>query len=179
MKKFFPILIITFFLVANFVEAVAVKVKPSEIKIEAEVGVLTKEEIIIENPDNNVALFEVYLDNFSDWIKIKPGSFILESKKSQKVVLEIKNQETGIFSTTVSVVAKPLSERQFKANSGIKIPLEIKISEERAGFWLASILRSFGKLAENQQNLIYISSIIFILVLFGLLARRKNKILKK
>lgn len=174
-KKILPILIIISFLATNSVQAVAVKVNPSEIKIEANAGVLTEKEIIIENPGENVALFEVYPDNFSDWIKVRPESFILESGKSQKVILEIKNKEIGVFSTMISVVAKPLSEREFKANAGVKIPLEIRTSEKKSELWLASILGNFGRLFKNQQDLIYILSIIFILVLFGLLMVRKKK----
>ena len=173
-KKNILILAAIFLFTASSVIAVSIKVSPSEVKIETNAS-LTKKEIIIENPGNSVALFEVYLDNFFDWVKIKPESFILEGGKSQKVILEIKNKETGIFSTTISVVAKPLSEREFKANAGVKIPLEIRISEEKAGFWSASLLENFKRLFGNQQNLIYILIIIVILVLFGLLMVKNKK----
>lgn len=176
MRKILPILIIIFFLTANFVEAVAVKVNPSEIKIEANAD-LTKKEIIIENPGNNVALFEVYPDNFSDWIRIEPESFILESGKSQKVILEIKNKEIGIFSTMISVVAKPLSEREFKANAGVKIPLEIRIAQREKLNFLAAISQSI-KIFREPKNLIFIFIIILILTLAGILIKRKKRISK-
>lgn len=175
MKKILLILIIVSFLAANSVQAVAVKVNPSEIKIETSAN-LTEKEIIIENPGNNVALFEVYLDNFSDWVKVKPESFILESGKSQKVTLEIKNKETGVFFTTISVIAKPLAEREFKANAGVKIPLEVRVSEKKAELWLASILGNFGRLLKNQRDLVYILSIIFILVGFLVIRKKKAKL---
>lgn len=164
---------------ANFAQAIAIKVSPPEIEIEISPKVVAQQEIIVENPSFQVALYEVYVDEFSDWIIIKPESFILESKDSQIVILEIKNKERGIFSTTISVVAKPLSERKFKANSGVKIPLEIRISEEKSEFWLASISRNFERLSKNPQNLIYIFSIILILVLFGVWVKRKKKISKE
>lgn len=168
------ILIIISFLTANSVEAVSIKVSPSEIKIETSAN-LTKKEIIIENPGNSVALFEVYLDNFSDWIKIKPESFILEAKKSQKAILEIESKETGVFFTTISVVAKPLSEREFKANAGVKIPIEVRVSEKKSNFWMASVLENFKGLFKNQQSLIYIFGVILILILFGLLIGKNKK----
>ncbi|MBI2054316.1 MAG: hypothetical protein HYT36_03205 [Candidatus Staskawiczbacteria bacterium] len=174
MKKFLLILIIICFLSANSAKAVSIKASPSEIKIET-ASDLTRKEIIIENPGNSVALFELYLDNFSDFVKIKPESFILEGGKSQKVILEIKNKETGVFSTMISVVAKPLSEREFKANAGVKIPLEIRILENKSEFWLASIFKNFEGLFKNQKSLIYIFSIIFILFLLGLLMIKKKK----
>lgn len=169
------ILIIISFSVANSVEAVSIKVSPSEVKIETSAS-LTKKEITIENPGNNVALFEVYLDNFFDWVKINPGSFVLEGGKSQKVNLEIENKESGVFFTTISVVAKPLSEREFKANAGVKIPLEIRVSEKKANFWMASVLGNFKELLKNQQSLIYIFGVILILVLFGLLMKKNKKV---
>ena len=141
MKKISVILIIISFFIGGFAQAAAVKVKPSEVRAEVKSGVLARQEIIIENPDDNVAFYEVYLDNFSNWIKIKPESFILESGEFQQVVLEIENEETGVFSTVISVVAKPLSERKFKANSGVKIPLEIRIVKEEKSIFLASIFR--------------------------------------
>jgi hypothetical protein len=58
---------------------------------------LAKEEIVVENPDNNVAFMRFISIIFSDWIKIKPESFTLESEKIQKVILEIKNKEKGNF----------------------------------------------------------------------------------
>ncbi|MDP2741440.1 MAG: hypothetical protein Q8O66_01990 [bacterium] len=174
MKKIILILIIVCFLFANSVMAVSVKVNPSEVKIETSTDLIEKE-ITIENPGNSVALFEVYLDNFSDWVKINPESFILEAGKLQKVILEIKNKEIGVFSTMISVVAKPISEREFKANAGVKIPLEIIVKEKKSEFWLASILENFGDLFKNQKNIIYILSFIFILSLFAFLFAKKKK----
>jgi len=175
MSKVLPFLIIFSFLVVDSAQAIAVKVRPSEIKIEVEAGILAKEEITVENPDNNVALFEVYLDNFSNWVRVKPESFILEGGKSQKVVLEIENKKTGIFSTMVSVVAKPLSERKFKANSGIKIPLEVRVVKgERINF-LADVSQTLiGFL--NLENLVYIFSVFLILFLVGIWIKRKKGI---
>lgn len=172
MRKKILILIIISFLAANSVQAVAVKVRPSEIKIETNNQVLTEEEITIENPGDNVALFEVYLDNFSDWIRIKPESFILESGESQKVILAIKNEETGVFSTMISVVAKPLSEKEFKANSGVKIPLEVRVVQKEKSNFLAAISQNI-KVFLNSRSSIFILGIILILALVGIWLKRK------
>lgn len=177
MRKILLILIIISFLAANSVQAIAVKVKPSEIKIEANVGVLIEQEIIIENPGENVALFEVYLDNFSNWIKAKPESFILESGGLQKVILEVKNEEIGAFSTMISVVAKSLSERKFKANSGVKIPLEIRVIQKEELNFLATISQNIKRFLDL-KSLIFIFSIILVLILAGIWLKRRKKILK-
>ncbi len=176
-RKILLILIIISFLAANSVQAVAVKVKPSEIKIEANAGVLIEHEIIIENPGENVALFEVYLDNFSDWIKAKPESFVLESGEMQKVILEIKNEEIGVFSTMISVVAKSLSERKFKANSGVKIPLEIRVIQREESNFLAAVSQNIKRFLDS-RSLIFVFSIILVLVLAIICIKRRKSILK-
>lgn len=147
-------------LIPGCVGAVAVKVLPSSLEIETRLGVSAKKEIIVENPDEKVALYEVYPDNFSDWIKVTPASFILESKDSKKVSLEVKSKEQGIFSTDVSVVSRPLSERKFKASSGVKIPLEVRVFEGKERMFLASI---------PTKSLLYILVLLAIPVIFLLL----------
>ncbi|MFQ6084537.1 MAG: hypothetical protein ACE5WD_14445, partial [Candidatus Aminicenantia bacterium] len=57
---------------ANFAQAIAIKVSPPEIEIEISPKVVAQQEIIVENPSFQVALYEVYVDEFSDWIIIKP-----------------------------------------------------------------------------------------------------------
>ncbi|MEK7658954.1 MAG: hypothetical protein AAB352_03770 [Patescibacteria group bacterium] len=173
-KKYILILVAIFIFAASYAGAVSIKVSPSEIKIKTGTNSV-KKEITIENPGNNVALFEVYVDNFSDWIKINPESFILNGGKSQKVALEIKNKETGIFSTMVSVVAKPLSDKEFSAAAGVKIPLEITFSEKGAGVFAASVLDSFSRIYKNQKYLIFLFLIIFIVFIFFAIIRLKKK----
>ncbi len=130
----------------GFAKAVALKVSPAELKIQTNSGLASAKEIMVTNPDNNVAFLSVYPDEFSDLIKIKPESFILESEQSQKVVISAKSQQTGVFSTYISVVAKPLGEQKFKANSGIKIPIEIRVSNNTNGsVFLASLAGFLGK----------------------------------
>ena len=173
MKKFLLILIIFSFLTPCLSQAAAVKIRPSEIKIDVNAGVLAKEEIIIENPGVDVSLFEVYLDNFSEWIKIKPESFVLESGESQKVILEIKNNETGIFSAMISVVAKPLSERKFRANAGVKIPLEVRITQGKKLNLSAAIFQSMREFL-SFKNSIFILGIVLISILIGIFIGRKK-----
>lgn len=177
LKKTIFLTLAVFFLIANSAQATAIKIQPSEIKIEAEAGVLVEKKIIVENPDNNVALYEVYVDNFPNWIKIKPESFTLESGGSQKVVLKIQNQETGIFSTMLSAVARPLSERKFKAGSGVKVPLEIKIFKTNQEIFAAAIFRTIiNKISTN--FLIWILYIFFSCFLLSILFLRKKRKLR-
>ncbi len=167
MKRILLILIVSLF-AANFAWAAALKVRPASIKVEIPYGVLAKTELMIENPGNNVALFEVYPDNFSDWIRIKPESFTLEQGEKQRVILEIKNQEAGVFSTMISVVAKPLSSRKFQANSGIKIPLQVRISKAKTSVFLASLY-------PFRLSIHLVSAVMILLLILGLVKYNYGK----
>lgn len=134
-KSFICLVVLFWLLSVDFALAVALKAQPSEFILEAPLGESLIQELIVENPDENVALYEVFPDNFSDWIKAKPASFVLEAGQSKKVAVEIQTKEKGLFSTNLSVVAKPLSDNIIKANSGIKIPLSVKVAPvERSHF---------------------------------------------
>lgn len=176
MKKIFLIPILFLFFAAGFVQAAAIRVFPSEVKIKTESGILVKGEITVENPTEDITLYEVYVDDFSDWILPKPESFLLKSREKQKVVLEIKNKDKGIFLTNISVVAKPLSERKFKIDSGVKIPLEIRISEREEGFLLAKISQNFIDFLKS-RNSIYIIILFLIITAAGIWIKivKKNK----
>lgn len=160
------ILAICFFSI-DFALAVAVKVRPAQMQMEARPGILAKKEITVENPGNNVALFEVYADDFSERIKLRPESFTLQPGEQQKVVLEVKSQETGIFSTMVSVLAKPLSGRKFRANSGVKIPLQVRISEKKTNMFLASLY-------PFRFSIHLASAVIILLLILGMLKCRQR-----
>lgn len=167
------ILIAFFLFMASSAKAVALRVWPSEIEIKTEPGILVEKELNVENVGRNVALFEVYPDNFSDWIDIRPESFSLESGESRKVVLRLNNKEKGIFSTMISVVAKPLSQRQFKAGSGIKVPLEIRISGQEKEMFLAALSSVFsGEVLSKSLVYILAGNSVLILIIILLLRQR-------
>lgn len=126
-KKFLLLTIFIILLSPTAVSAVGVSVKPSKLKIEALVNELTSVSFEVKNPSDIVSVYDVYLDDFSDWIKPAPSSFTLEAGESKKIRLQIKPQNEKIVGTIVSVVTRPLSDRKFQANSGIKVPLEINV----------------------------------------------------
>ncbi|MDD4990125.1 MAG: hypothetical protein PHW31_02335 [Candidatus Pacebacteria bacterium] len=154
----------------GFANAVALKVSPAELKIQTNAGQTASKEIMATNPDNNVALYSVYPDEFSDLIKIKPESFVLESKQSQIVVISAKSQQTGVFSTYISVVGKPLGEQKLKANSGVKIPIEIRVSNNKKNSVFLASLSSFLE----KDIPIWILILILGAITVGFFAKRKN-----
>ncbi len=166
------LIIILIFGVVGLVNAIGVKVIPSEIKVEIKVGQIVEEGITIENPDQDVVLYEIYSDNFSDWLELKPSSFILEGGEIKDIKLQIKGQEVGIFLTTISVVAKPLASTGFKINSGIKIPLEIIVSQKDNQISMASISLFFSE-QFSVAHLIALGVIILLVYLIVILLKRK------
>jgi hypothetical protein len=147
------------FIPLSFCLAVSLKVSPSEIEIKAQEGKKAEAEIIIENPGENVALFEVYPDDFSDLIKASPSSFTLEAGEKRGVILISQNKESGVFSTYLSVKASPLAGGKLSASSGVKIPLRVVIQERQASDFLGLV--AFIQSGGNNG---------FVLILFCLLS---------
>lgn len=122
------LLVITALITGSFANAISLKVSPAEISITVVKGELSQTQLTVENPANDVAIYEVYADDFSDWVIINPSSFILESRAKKEVIVQFKPSEQGVFSTDISVVAKPMTDSRITTNSGVKIPLVINVS---------------------------------------------------
>lgn len=122
--------------------AVGVAVTPAEVTMTAVVDEPTAVRISISNPSTDVAVFEVYPDDFAHLIKANPSSFTLESGAEKFVEIKVTALQTGQFSTVLSVVARPLAANAFQAGSGVKIPLVIIAKEGGSG--LASALATVG-----------------------------------
>jgi len=103
--------------------AIGVAVRPARLDIQGISNSAARREILVSNPSKDVAIFDVYPDNFNSLIDIMPASFVLESGDQKKIYLSVKPGKSGRFATNISVVARPLSESAFNAASGVKIPL--------------------------------------------------------
>jgi len=125
------LLVVSVLLTGGFASATSLKVSPAEINIIAVVGETGQAQLTVENPANNVAIYEVYADDFSDWIIISPASFILESQAEKEVLVQFESDEQGVFFTDISVVAKPMTDSKITTNSGIKIPLQVNVSADK------------------------------------------------
>ncbi len=150
------------------VSAVGVSASPSRLMVEAIINLPTTAELTIKNPSDKVGIYDVYIDDFSSWIIPSTSSFTLEAGETKKVALTVKPQNTGVFSTNISIVAKPLSEREFQANSGVKVPLEIKVTETiKKNSWLAP------------TNILYLVDLLLGIILIITLVMRIKKGRKK
>jgi hypothetical protein len=165
MKLKFKIILIFagIFLTAN-VSASALKITPSSVHLEGVSGKTEQKIITIENPGSDVALFEVYIDDFSDWISVNPTSFTLNPGEKREVLISANSRNQGIYATALSVVSKPLSSRKLQANAGAKVPLEIKINASPSRI---SLLASVG---QNLKIIFSKNNFAFLLIGAGLIA---------
>jgi Flp pilus assembly protein TadB len=97
--------------------------------------------IKVSNPSSDVAVFEVYPDDFAAAIKAIPSSFTLESGSEKYVTLAVKTAQEGRLSTLLSVVGRPLASNAFQAGSGVKVPLAITVASATG---LASVFATLG-----------------------------------
>ena len=172
--KFKIIFILASVFLASSANASALKIAPSSVYIESVFSKTAQKVIIVENPAMDVAIFEVYPDNFSDQISIFPASFTLNPGEKMEVLVSVKSEKEGIYATYISVVSKPLSERGFQTKAGAKVPLEIRVQREKFGFWPASILDGFKKIFKSAQRLVYIPGIAIALIFAAIIICRKK-----
>ena len=88
-----------------------------------------KASITVSNPTQDVSLIEVYPDDLIRFIRVEPRSFTLEPAEEREVGIVFDFEDEGVYSTMISIVARPLGARTFKAGSGIKIPANISVEE--------------------------------------------------
>lgn len=109
--------------------SIGIAVEPSELAISVRENSETTAEFRVKNPSREVAIFEVYPENFENSVVPIPGRFTLESSEERKVTIKILKGQTGAFVTNIAIVARPISDPIIGVGSGIKIPLRVSIKE--------------------------------------------------
>jgi len=173
MKKIIlSILVIFLFLNSDLaVFAIGLSVFPKKLEIESKVNKTVTEKIMVKNPSAEVSVFKVYPDDFDNFIKIVPPSFILEFQDSKEVTVEITPKEEGILKTSISIEAFPVASGTFDAGGGIKIPLTITVNNSQ-NFWLAKL----PNWPFRTDEIVWI--ILLILIISGVLFAIRQKPLK-
>lgn len=109
--------------------AAGLSVTPSKVVETIEAGEESRTSLVVSNPTQDVSLIEVYPDDLVQFIRIEPRSFTLEPAGTREVDIAVNFEDEGVYSSFVSVVARPLGDRTFKAGSGIKIPVNYTVVE--------------------------------------------------
>jgi hypothetical protein len=138
MIKISRLLVISGLLLPLMVSAVGVSVSPPRLEIISVAGRETNREIVVSNPSRDVAIFDIYPDDFVSEIRISPESFVLESGDQKKVAVAVTPKNVGRFETNISIVARALSDSAFNAASGVKIPLNVEVGRDSSRLALAS-----------------------------------------
>ena len=171
------LLAMTFFLfILPFrVQAIGISVSPAKLEMEVFANEEKEAELQIKNVSSNVALFEVYLDDFESFVKARPSSFVLESQEEKRIKIKINPQEAGRYLTKISVLARPLDKKELQIGSGVKIPLEIEVGESKKTKFSDFILGKIGII----DLPVYFYFIVLVLLVYIFYLRRKIKQLKR
>ena len=98
-------------------------------------------------------------------LELSRGSFTLEPAAEREVEVIFAFEDTGVYSAFVSVVARPLGDRAFKAGSGVKVPVNLTVTEDVP-----------AEEGDDPALLgIIVLDVLLFLVLFGLIVHRVRK----
>lgn len=145
---------------AEEARAIGIAVTPSKVHVEVVQGEEKSARLHVRNPSGAVVLVDIYPDELEREIKVTPSSFVLEAGKTREVLLQVRPREEGIQKTTLSVVSSPLSDFEFSAGAGIKVPLTIETGEGK---------KLLASLVDLGAGRVALASIITITFLLGLI----------
>ena len=151
-------LIVVFCFWPTAINAAGIEVSPSRLDLQVPQNGSATVDLTTSNPTADVQLFEVYPDDFAGNIKAVPSSFTLESGSRKQITITVNAMSQAIDSvlaTHISILAHPLADVGFQANTGVKIPLTARIVPTtmsvpkpwpRWVFWLyvAAVLAAFA-----------------------------------
>ncbi len=139
MKKIILVLGAVFIWWPSLVVALGVEANPAHLKLVTNSQGRVETVLTIANPSTEPGLFALSIDDHQSWFKIEPAELRLEAGERRAVKISIKADKSGQYSTWLSVVGYPLDTRAFKAGSGVKIPLNLSVSEIKT-YWPAYII---------------------------------------
>lgn len=174
MIRFAAVILISLFVVVANAEAVGLSVSPPELKASGSFFKPASAKFTVKNSSDDVALFEVYPDDFENAIKISPESFILESGEKKEVEAKADFNKLGKYRTDISVVAKPIADSSFKTAGGLKIPFSVEVSEENSSY-LGLLFPSFDGTTRMALMLFSGFVIFFFALKYGLEKFKKIK----
>lgn len=105
--------------------AIGASVQPSKVEVSGFEGERIVEHVTVSNPSGHVALFDVSIDEWTEFVSVKPQSFTLQAGENRLVELAADLPSSGTYTTYVSIVARPLSDSVFQAGTGLKVPITL------------------------------------------------------
>lgn len=116
-------------LIPALASAAGIDVSPATIDLAVNKDETAEETIVVANPTADVQIFEIYADDFKNLFTFAPASFTLEAGEriSVRLSFDPKPTNSALLSTNISVLATPLADSKFNANTGVKIPTTVRI----------------------------------------------------
>jgi len=128
MKNKITVFLLLFsFILPNFVFAAGISVSPSSLQFNEARQI---RQITVTNPTTDVQIYEISPDDFSELFIVSPESFTLEAGGKKQVNITLTDAikpANKIITTNLSVMGRPLLERRFTVNSGVKIPINLQL----------------------------------------------------
>ncbi len=119
------------FLVASQAHAIGITALPSELNVKTPRGTDTMARLTVQNPSREVAIFEVYPDDLDAMIMPIPSRFTLESAESRTIEIKFTPKQEGVYTTNLSVLARPITDPLLGIGSGVKIPITFTVSPSK------------------------------------------------
>lgn len=165
----FILILILLMGIAETAHAVGLSVAPPELKVTQTISIITPAKLTVKNFSDEVAIFEVYPDDFESVIKATPSSFILESHETREVGIQSSFHEIGQYGTTISVVSRSISTSSFNAVGGLKIPITIVVNGNKSLYLglISSVPLPYSRIL-GIGLLILIISISFFVIKYGI-----------
>ena|SRR3989338_1305125 len=112
------------------VSAIGISATPATLAIKTTVNREGMARFIVSNPSIEVGLFEVYPEEFEEFITVIPSRFVLEAGERREVLARVKRREVGTLRTTIAVEAQPLGVPSLGVGGGVRLPLSLEVSGE-------------------------------------------------
>ena len=110
--------------------ALGISVTPSEINLTTRVYQPTYKTLVVKNPSAEAAVFDFFIDDFEDTIRVRPKNMILEAGEEKRIAIEMLPSREGIFTTDISIVARSLSSQSLRSGAGLKVPMTLTVKAQ-------------------------------------------------
>lgn len=110
--------------------ALGISVTPSEINLTTRVYQPTYKTVVVKNPSSETAVFDFFIDDFEDMIRVRPKNMIVDAGEEKRIAIEILPSREGTFTTDISIVARSLSSQSFKPGAGLKVPITLTVNSQ-------------------------------------------------
>lgn len=120
-------LVILILLLPLATHAAGLAVEPAKIDVELATGEEKKVILQVENISQSVSLYDVWVDDAANIIKVSPASFTLESGEKKGIAVTVASPNELQLVTNISLLGRSLGAQEFSLTPGIKIPVSLKV----------------------------------------------------